>query len=320
MRAPLFWKEETLLSAALLPAAAIYGWLEKRRRTQASSFTASVPVICVGNVVAGGAGKTPVALALGALLKERGKKAHYLSRGYKGSLMGPVQVNPNENTVGEVGDEPLLLAEILPTWVAKDRTQGAKAAMAAGADTIIMDDGFQNPGLHKDIALLVIDGGYGFGNERLMPAGPLREPIASAMERATAIILLGEDKHQVLRYAPEGKPVLRANLEPMPSAFALKDKHVVAFAGIARPRKFYRTLQQLDCVIRKMVAYPDHYVFKAKDIAFLRAKAKAYDSQLVTTTKDYVRLSPDVRAEVTPVAVQVIFEDNAAVAALIAQK
>ncbi len=313
MRAPLFWKEKTFLSTVLLPVAALYGSCAKRRQKNTIPQKLPVPVICVGNLVAGGAGKTPVSLALGILLKEHGRKAHYLSRGYKGSLKGPVLVNPALHSAEEVGDEPLLLAAILPTWVAKDKIAGAKAAIAAGAEIIMMDDGFQNPSLHKDVSLLVIDGGYGFGNERLMPAGPLRETIAAAMERASAILLLGEDKQDVLRHVPEVKPVLRANVEPAPAALSLQDKHVVAFAGIARPHKFYRTLQQLNCVIKEMVAYPDHHIFSAHDMARLRSKAKEQHAQLVTTTKDYVRLPASLREEVTEVPVEVVFGDERAV-------
>ncbi len=313
MRAPLFWKDDNTISTALLPVAALYGWLSHRRMANVVPYKLPMPVICVGNAVVGGAGKTPVALALGALLKAQGKHPHYLSRGYGGTLVGPVQVDPARHTVQEVGDEPLLLAEMLPTWIAKDKVAGGKAAVAAGADLVLMDDGLQNPALHKDVSLLVVDGEYGFGNARLMPAGPLREPLAAAMERASAVLLIGEDVYAVSQHVPPSKLVLRARLEPVAAANALRGQRVIAFAGIARPRKFYRTLQQLDCYIRKMVAYPDHHQFSPADLAFLQSKAKEYGGQLVTTAKDYVRLPAAMRAEVVPVRVEMVFEDPEAI-------
>jgi tetraacyldisaccharide 4'-kinase len=220
-----------------------------------------------------------------------------------------VQVNPSLHTADQVGDEPLLLAQILPTWVCKDKITGAQAAIAAGAQLIIMDDGFQNQQLHKDVSLLVIDGHYGLGNERIIPAGPLREPIAQAMARASAVVIMGDDLHHVASHIPASTPLLKARLVPGPAALELKDKSLVAFAGIAHPRKFYRTLQELGGDIKKMVAYPDHYVFKASDIAALRNIAKEHEAMLVTTFKDFVRLPASIRAEVIPVPVDAVFED-----------
>ena len=204
----------------------------------------------------------------------------------------------------------MLLAQMLPTWVARDRVAGGRAAIHGGAALIIMDDGFQNPSLHKDVSFLVIDGAYGFGNGRMIPAGPLREPVAAAMKRATAVILIGDDRYRVLRDVPLGMPVFRATIEPMREARLLKGLSVVAFAGIARPRKFYRTLQQIGCQVVHMVSYPDHYLFKEKDLHALRVKAKQAGARLVTTTKDYVRLPADMRAEVMTVPIEAVFEDS----------
>ncbi len=245
-------------------------------------------------------------------MKARGKRAHYLSRGYKGSLQGPVLVDPEVHTVSEVGDEPLLLARVLPTWVAKDKVAGAKAAQKAGAEVILMDDGFQNPSLHKDISLLVIDGGYGFGNGRIIPAGPLRETVASAMRRATAVVILGEDKHHIAQEVPAQTPVIKAHIVPTEETKKLKDKRIIGFAGIARPQKFYRTLHLLGAHLVKMVAYRDHYAFRQKDYDFLLAKAAELEATLVTTDKDYVRLSPQMRAKVMVATVDVVFEDETA--------
>ena len=317
MRAPIFWKDKNLISSLLLPISYIYNLVATRKLAKIITTKLSVPVICIGNLVAGGAGKTPIAITIGKMLKELGKHPHYLSRGYKGNYKGVLQVDPSKHNALEVGDEPLLLSNILPTWVAKDRVAGAKAAIAAGADIIIMDDGFQNPSLYKDVSLLVIDGEYGFGNNRIIPAGPMREEIAPAMQRANAIIMVGEDKNEIMPLIPSYKQLLKANIIPSPSAYFLKDKDVLAFVGIARPRKFYRTLQQIGCRVRKMIAYADHHQFTAKDIANLRTQANELNAILVTTTKDFVRLPEDFKQEVSVVAVEMEFTDNAALLKLL---
>ena len=192
-------------------------------------------------MTAGGAGKTPVVLSLAALFRARGQQPHILSRGYGGSLKGPLRVDPARHTADEVGDEPLLLAAAAPTWIGADRVASAQAAIAAGADLLLLDDGFQNPALAYDVSLIVIDGGFGFGNGRVMPAGPLREPIARALERASAAVIVGASAHTV---AFDHLPVLGARLVPL-EADDLKAARVVAFAGIGRPAKFFATLREL---------------------------------------------------------------------------
>lgn len=309
MHAPFFWNDKTLRSTALLPVATLYGFAARLRTRYTAPHKISVPVICIGNVIAGGSGKTPVALALGALLKAQGKNVHYLSRGYKGKLPGPVRVDTAHHKAEDVGDEPLLLAEILPTWVSKNRVAGAQAAVAAGAELIIMDDGFQNPTLHKDISLVVIDGSYGFGNGRMLPAGPLRELPNQAFARTSAIILIGEGKDEILTAIPSALPIIRGRIEPLSSAHELKNTPVLAFAGIARPYKFHRTLQQIGARICKLVAYSDHYRFKPRDLESLRAQAQKLKARLVTTSKDYVRLPKEERHDITPIEVGVVFED-----------
>jgi tetraacyldisaccharide 4'-kinase len=314
MRTPLFWKDDNIFSAALRPASAIYGYVAGRRGRGVAPIRLSIPVICVGNVVAGGAGKTPTALAIGAMLNAQGIKAHFLSRGYGGSLKGPLQVEVGKHSASEVGDEALLLAQKLPTWVARDRVEGGIAAVQAGAEFIIMDDGYQNPFLQKDVNFLVIDGAYGVGNGRLMPAGPLREPLAAAIERASAIILYGEDKRGVLRHISPYKTVLHAALMPQAeSALAIQGQSVVAFAGIARPAKFRRTLLDLGCEVLQMVEFPDHHRFKARELASLLAIAEQKRVRLVTTTKDYMRLPEAMRAEVSTLAVETQFQEPDAV-------
>jgi tetraacyldisaccharide 4'-kinase len=312
MRAPVFWKGKGVLSTALLPVSALYYGAARVRRAVAAPEKLPAKIICVGNLVAGGAGKTPVALALGEMLKGLGKNAHYLSRGYKSASTGVTRVDPARHSARDVGDEPLLLAEVLPAWVAKDRVSGARAAIRAGAEIIIMDDGFQNPYLHQDVSLLVIDGHYGTGNGRLIPSGPLREPVVSAMRRANAVILIGEDRRHMLRDVPSGIKILHASVRCRNGTEFLKDRQVLMFCGIAHPHKFYHTLHRLGCVIRKHVAYPDHHAFTPEDMQFLHMKAKELGCMLVTTEKDFVRLPEDSRAEVSVVPIEVVFDDNAA--------
>lgn len=320
MHTPAFWNRKTILSTSLLPVAAIYGYLARARYRAISPVILPVPVLCVGNAVAGGAGKTPVALALGAMYRARGIKAHYLSRGYGGSERGPLLVDPSRHDASQVGDEPLLLAEILPTWIARDRVQGGQAAIAAGAQTILLDDGYQNPSLRKTVSLLVIDGAHGFGNHRLIPAGPLRESVVCAFARADAVILLGEDETGALAALPPSCPLLRGTVTPLPEIARLSGKRVLAFAGIARPEKFRRTLESAGCEVAVWLEYPDHYSFKPADLAHIRSQADRADAVIVTTAKDYIRLPQAMRDGILPVRVEMRFDDPDAAWAVIAAK
>jgi tetraacyldisaccharide 4'-kinase len=257
-------------------------------------------VLCVGNFVAGGAGKTPVALSLGKRLIGRGRKVHFLSRGYGGRVAGPFRVDPEAHKAAEVGDEPLLLAAVAPTWISRNRAAGVRAA-AEGADVIIMDDGFQNPSVEKDISLLVVDGRYGFGNGRVIPAGPLRETIASAVERANALIVIGPDKAHAMSHPALWKtplPVLKASVKPGPEAEELADQPVVAFAGIGNPEKFFQTLHEIGCKVKATHAYADHHPYTDDEIERLKEEAEKWGAQLVTTEKDAMRLSKETLAGV----------------------
>ncbi|MGE0271399.1 MAG: tetraacyldisaccharide 4'-kinase [Alphaproteobacteria bacterium] len=317
VRAPEFWSRPGVLPALLAPAAAIWGFGAKLRQSGAKPVHVGIPVICVGNLVAGGAGKTPTALALGALLKAQGGTPHFLTRGYGGELKGPAQVDPSQHASTDVGDEALLLAAQGPTWVSHDRVAGARAAEAAGATVIVMDDGFQNPNLAKDLSVIVIDGGYGFGNGRLMPAGPLREQPSDGLARAQAAILIGEDRHGVV-VALEGKlPVLRARLEPDENARRLAGRTVLAFAGIARPAKFYDTLRHLGCNIALSQDFPDHHPYTPDEIMALCESASAFGALPVTTEKDLVRFPAEARGMVETVRVRLVWDDPAAIAAIL---
>lgn len=325
MRAPDFWaapEPNTTTSPSLYPTllgplSLAYDLVGRLRRATARPDKVAVPVICVGNLVAGGAGKTPVALALVKSLRERGVAAHVLTRGYGGTEAGPLAVDPSAHDAAGVGDEALVLARTAPTWVARDRVAGAHAAAAAGAQSIVMDDGFQNPALTKDLSLLVIDGGYGFGNGRVIPAGPLRERPARGLGRADAVVIIGADRQGITPRIPRSLMLLRADLEPDPDAAGLHGRKVVAFAGIGRPQKLFDSLRGLGAELAAQRGFPDHHPYSAADLDELRATAKAEDAVLVTTEKDAARLSADQRAGITVLRVDVVWRNTALLDALL---
>ena len=287
MRARKFWNTKGLLSTALLPVA--WGWrFGAMVKAATSSVThAGIPVICVGNLVAGGAGKTPVALWLMQYLAERGIKGGvFLSRGYGGHVTGPHLVAPQTDLAADVGDEPLLLARVAPTWICRHRGMGAMAAVAAGAGFIIMDDGLQNPTLYQDLRIIVVDGKTGFGNGRVIPAGPLREDLTSGLAKADLIIQVGPGRVDVGE-----KPVIQATLQP-----DIKDKQriagrsFVAFAGIGRPDKFFDTVTQAGATLRATRSFGDHQPYKQNDIQHIYDIAQSYSCSVITTEKDFQRL------------------------------
>ena len=298
MRAPAFWQETGIASALLAPVASLYGWAAAARMRRPGS-AAGVPLICVGNPTLGGAGKTPAALAIGRFLKAAGERPFFLSRGYGGRARGPLVVDPRRHGAREVGDEPLLLARIAPTVVARARPAGAAVARASGASVIVMDDGFQNPSLAKDFAVLVLDGRRGIGNARVFPAGPLRAPLEIQLERTQALIAVGEIAAAACVLAKaeaRGIPVFRGRLEPHAQALAaLAGKDVLAFAGIADPQKFFATLADAGIRIGARRAFADHHRYSAKDAARLLAEANRLDLVPVTTEKDLARISGDPR-------------------------
>ena len=318
MRAPEFWNRGGggLMPLLLTPLSALYAGATARRMSR-PGWKAPVPVICCGNVIAGGAGKTTVALDLLARLKARGVAAHALLRGYGGSEKGPLQVDPARHEARQVGDEALLLAAIAPTWISANRGEGAKQAVAAGAEAIVMDDGLQNPTIEKDLTLMVVDGGYGFGNGRIIPAGPLREPIAAAAARCRAAVLIGEDEAGVRAMLPAGLPVLRARPVPAPEAAELAGKPVLAFAGIANPAKFFAMLTASSAVLVGRETFADHYPYDPSDMQSLFAEAERLKATLVTTPKDIVRVPASYRDRITVVGVSLAWESEAALNALL---
>jgi len=314
MRAPEFWDAPAgALAGVLAPLSAMWTGAAHFRRALARPSRAPVPVICVGNLVAGGAGKTPVVLSLAHWLRLRGVPAHVVTRGYGGTLRGPVRVDPTLHDAAAVGDEPLLIAAQAPCWVARDRAAGARAASDAGAPAILLDDGFQHPGLGKDISAVVVDAEYRFGNGRIIPAGPLREPIATGLARADAIVLIGDGDLAI----PFDGPVLRADIAPI-AGKRFAGRRVFAFAGIGRPPKFFATLKSCGAEIIGSRTFADHYRFGHAEIAALHREAQAANASLVTTAKDWVRLLPARRAGIDVLEIELRWRDEAGLERLLA--
>ena len=316
-RAPAFWRGGggTLLPLLLSPFGAVAAGITARRVAR-PGWRAPVPVICCGNVTVGGAGKTTLALDLGRRLIARGHRVHFLSRGYGGRGRGVHRVGPADTSI-ETGDEPLLLTEVAPTWTGADRAASARAAIEAGAEVLVLDDGLQNPSLCKDLSLLVIDGDSGFGNGRVLPAGPLREPVAAGASRSHAAVLIGPDLTDAAADLPSGLPLLRARLVHGPEANALAGRRVLAFAGIASPDKFFTTLGEAGVVLAGRVGFPDHHPYTDAELHRLLAQAARLGAVPVTTRKDAVRLPAARRADVRVVDVAIVWDDPAAIEGLL---
>ncbi len=303
MRAPDFWfRPAGVIAASLAPLGWVYAAATARRVAAAPDYSAPVPVICIGNINAGGTGKTPTAIAVADRLIARGMSPHFVTRGYGGSLEGPVRVDERAHKADQTGDEPLLLAAFAPTWVAKDRAAGAQAAADAGADVIILDDGFQNPSVAKDLSIVVVDGKRGFGNGRVIPAGPLREPAAVGLKRADLVMVIGGD-------VDVDVPKLRGTLTPLQTGMVWQDMPVLAFAGIGHPDKFFGTLRQAGVKLIQAEALADHQPLTPALMTRLESEAKLRRAQMVTTEKDAVRLPDRFRAKVLTFPVRLTCDD-----------
>ncbi len=312
---PEFWSHDGVLPRLLSPFAAVTAAVTARRAAR-PGWHAAVPVICCGNVTVGGTGKTTLALDIGARLAARGQRVHFLLRGYGGASRGPHRVTAG-NTANQVGDEALLLAAVAPTWTGADRTASARAAVAAGAEMLVLDDGLQNPGLHKDLSLLVVDGVSGFGNGRALPAGPLREPVATGAARCQAAVLIGPDVARVAAKLP--LPVLRAALRPGPEIAAFVGHRVLAFAGIARPAKFFTMLAEAGVVVATTIQFSDHHPFSESDLQRVIDESVRHDAMPVTTPKDAVRLPAAYHDRISVIGVSLAWDDPTALDALLAR-
>ena len=312
MNPPAFWQHEGLLPRLLAPVAAVVA-AATARRVASPGWRAPVPVLCCGNAGLGGAGKTTLVLDLARRLQARGVAVHCLTRGYGGRALGVLRVDPARHAAALAGDEPLLLAAVAPPWVAAARAAAARAAVADGAEALLMDDGLQNPGLAKSLSLLVIDGAAGFGNGRVVPAGPLREPAAAAAARCRAAVLIGRDERHALAAVPR-LPVLQARLVP---DRRLDGVRVFAFAGIARPGKFYATLRQAGAELAGTADFPDHHRFTREEIEGVRARAAGLGAVPATTPKDAVRLPAAVRETLCVLGVGLAWREAAALERLL---
>ena len=323
MKAPAFWWRARPGAAALAlsPLGALYGAVAARRMAGLGR-PVGVPVLCIGNLVVGGAGKTPTALAVAEWFEAQGERVAFVSRGYGGARSARVvRVDPARDTADAVGDEPLLLARRAPCYVAADRVAAAQAAVRDGASVVVMDDGLQNPALAKDAAIAVVDGGAGFGNGLVLPAGPLRAPARRQWKAIDLVLVIGPGAPgdaaaaQALRH---GLPAIRATMEPDAAVVSrLGGRRLIAVSGIGRPEKFFATLAEAGLDVVRRISFADHHRFTAQDHATLLAAARAAGADLVTTEKDRVRLPADFPATALPVTLR--FDDPDPLDALLAR-
>jgi tetraacyldisaccharide 4'-kinase len=315
MRQPEFWWRDTLTArltaAALAPLGILYGASIAWKHRTRIPYHASLPVICVGNLTVGGSGKTPVAIAIARMLQEQGVSPVFLSRGYGRKDSSALIVDTHAHDAAAVGDEALLLARIAPAIVSRDRALGARIAEARNARIIVMDDGHQNFSLKKDLSLVVVDAESGFGNGRIVPAGPLRESVRQGLHRADAVILVGEGDPALPGIAA---PLLRARLS---GARQFDKERVVAFAGIGRPEKFFATLRDVGAALVETHAFADHHAYSPDEIADLKTRTAQVRATLITTEKDFVRLGPKECEGIEVLPVHAVFDDYAAVTRLL---
>ena len=301
MKTPKHWQTKNILALTLFLPSCLYALATWMRIKLNKPKKVNVPVICIGNLTAGGSGKTPVSVSIANILKKIDKNPYFISRGYGGSI-SDVKVDLNMHSPKEVGDEPLLLAKEAPVVVNHKRYEGAQKAINDGADIIIMDDGFQNPSLYKDISFLVIDGNVGLGNMFPIPAGPMREFLSQGKKRAQAIILLGEDKTNIAKKF-EGMPIFYGDV--VTKDIKKENKNVVAFAGIGRPQKFYNSLEQNGFNIVKSFDFPDHYFYKDNDLKKIINEAEKLDADIYTTSKDFVKIPIAFRNKIKVLEIEI---------------
>ena len=310
MKAPQFWYEPNTWKAKFLyPLGYFYNLLTLLRGKLAKPQSYSCLTICIGNLNVGGTGKTPTTIALAQHFLKKGLQVHVVSRGYKGKFQGTFLVDPQKHKSDEVGDEPLLMSEFTSVWVSNKRKNGIAAAENAGAQIVLLDDGFQDPSFHKDFSLIVVDGEKGFGNKKCMPAGPLRENIVQGFKRADALVIVGQRIYKFDTF-PTHLKIIHSTLKPIETGMNWKEGKYLAFAGIADPSKFFKTLRSLGANLIDCVALSDHQNLDGQVLKRLERKANSAHAQLVTTEKDAVRLANTYRKKVLSLPVRIEFDDK----------
>jgi len=315
MKTPKYWQSNSIISKLLEPIGLIYGGLTAMRLKFKKPRKTDVPVICIGNITAGGTGKTPVSVSIAKMLATEMFHPFFVTRGYGGKLQNVV-VNLKKHSAQEVGDEPLLLAKQAPVVVNANRYEGAKLAIKEGADIIIMDDGFQNPSLHKDLSFLVFDGNYGIGNGKIIPAGPLRETLSDGIKRADALIILGNDKHHLAERTK--LPVFFAHTEPVQTT--ISHQRIVAFAGIGHPQKFYHTLSMQGFEVVKTIDFPDHHFYSKDELESIVKIAQQLNAEIYTTGKDFVKIPPSMHKYINVLEIAVVWDEPEQLTSFIREK
>jgi len=311
LKAPKFWyiKKNTIYSHLLYPLSLLFRLGTKIRNITSKTSKSSIPLICIGNIVVGGAGKTPVSLKIGKILIKSGYSPHFISKGYAGIIKTNTLVK-SWHSAKSVGDESLLLSEIAPTWIGFRRNLSIKMAEMKGGDCIIMDDGFQNPTIHKDFSIVVINASQEFGNRKVIPSGPLRESIKSGLSRTNLIIVIGGVTEYLMQIIPDHIPVIAAKFNINNQNKIFKGQKIIAFAGIAYPEKFFESLREQGAKIIKEVTYPDHHIFDENDLLNLAEIANKTESILVSTKKDFVRIPKSYRSLVNTLEGEIVFENE----------
>lgn len=313
---PTWWQERSITTYLLRPLSYIYYTIFRLRRWIARPLKLSVPVICVGNATAGGAGKTPFVIYLLKYFQERNVSVACVSKGYGGKLTSSIQVDPSVHDAYLVGDEPLLLAKIAPTFIGKNRKRTLQLAEGSGADLIIMDDGYQNPTVSKDFHFLVVDGTHGIGNGLLLPAGPLRETFDSAIAKAHAVIIMGEKNRKIEeKIQSHGTHYFYAHYQT--STPPSKNQSLVAFSGIANPDKFFNFLRSFGATLQLTRPFPDHYMFSHHDLQSLLIQARSCKAKLITTEKDWIRLPEHWQKDIDYCPITLGWEDEGAITGLL---
>lgn len=316
LKTPDFWyrskdSSPSVIEYLMAPISLLYQYGHRINLRTTQSNSVDIPVICIGNVTVGGSGKTPASIAINKIIKEGNlfNNPFFLTRGYGGTEPGPRRIEAHEDAK-TVGDEPLLLASHSNTIVSVNRYSGSKLAQELGCDCIIMDDGLQNQSLSKSVSFIVINGKMGFGNEKTIPSGPLREPIETAMQRCDAIIMIGQDERDIKDKIPEHIPIFRAEIKPSQDVKSDKGKDYIAFSGIAYPQKFYDTLEQCGYNVIESKSFSDHHAFTDHDVESLITLANDKNAQLITTEKDYVRLPQNVQQDIKTLPVNLIWHNE----------